>query len=298
MHKIVLATVVAMVLGGSVLVGPARAQGDGIPISIVAAENCYGDIARQLAGPVAEVTSILSNPDEDPHLFEVNASVARKISGARLVIYNGIDYDPWMARLLRATTQASARQVIVVADLAGRKSGDNPHLWYDPSAMLVLAKRLSSDLAGADPVHAQAYQRRLQSFSNSLAVLDTRIAELRRKYAGTPVTATEPVFGYMATALGLEMRNQRFQVAVMNNTEPRGSDTAAFESDLRKRLVKVVIYNSQATDTAVQRLLRLAGQFHIPVVGGTETEPGGMTYQDWMTAQLDALDKALSAPAQ
>jgi len=274
---------------------PARAQENGAPINIVAAENFYGDIAKQLAGPNAAVTSVLSNPNEDPHLFEVNSSVARKISSARIVIYNGIDYDPWMSKLLRATT-ADTRRVIVVADLAHKKSGDNPHLWYEPSTMLLLGRMLSSDLADADPAHKEEYERRLQAFINSFTVLDIRIADLRKKYAGTPVTATEPVFGYMATALGLKMRNERFQLAVMNNAEPRASDTAAFESDLKNHMVRVLLYNSQATDTAAQRLLRLARQFQIPVVGVTETEPAGKNYQDWMIAQLDVLDKALSVP--
>ena len=58
---------------------------------------------------------------------------------------------------------------------------------------------------------------------------------MKHAYAGTPVTATEPVFGYMAAALGLTMLNQRFQLAVMNDTEPSARDVAAFEHDLRDR---------------------------------------------------------------
>jgi hypothetical protein len=64
------------------------------PIKIVAAENVYGDIAKQIGGPNVTVTSILSNPDQDPHLFEVSPSVARDVSAAGILIYNGIDYDP------------------------------------------------------------------------------------------------------------------------------------------------------------------------------------------------------------
>ena len=114
------------------------------------------------------------------------------------------------------------------------------------------------------------------------------------RYAGTEVTVTEPVFGYMADALGLKMRNQRFQLAVMNNTEPRPSDVIAFENDVKTRKVKVLIYNSQTTGTASQRLLSIARESHVPVVGVTETEPPGLRYQDWIMQQLEALDKALS----
>jgi zinc/manganese transport system substrate-binding protein len=120
---------------------------------------------------------------------------------------------------------------------------------------------------------------------------------MKRRYAGLPVTATEPVFGYMATALGLSMRNQRFQLAVMNDTEPSAADTAAFERDLKTHKVRVLLYNKQASDSAVERLLGIARAAKIPVVGVTETEPAGMTYQQWMLSQLAALDAALATPA-
>ena len=101
----------------------------------------------------------------------------------------------------------------------------------------------------------------------------------------------------MAAALGLKMLNQRFQLAVMNDTEPSARDVAAFEHDLRGRAVRVLLYNSQASDNAARRLVRIAGQSHLPVVGVTETEPAGKTWQQWMLDQLDALDTALSKPA-
>jgi zinc/manganese transport system substrate-binding protein len=261
--------------------------------SIVAAENFYGDVARQLAGPNAKVTSILSNPDEDPHLFEASPSVARALASATIAVYNGLDYDPWMAKLLGASSSA-ARQTIVVADLVHKQTGSNPHLWYDPATMAAYAQALSADLIANDPARQSDYEARLQSFLASLHPLQDRVAALRAKYAGTPVTATEPVFGYMAAALGLDMRNERFQLAVMNDTEPSASDVAAFEADLRQHRVKLFIYNSQATDTAAQRLLRIAQEEKVPVIGVTETEPKGRDYQHWMLGQIDQLDKALS----
>ncbi len=263
------------------------------PIAIVAAENFYGDVAAQLGGPQVGTTSILSNPDADPHLFEASPSVARALSAARIVVYNGADYDPWMARLLGAARSAG-RRVIVVADLMHTKPGSNPHLWYDPAAMAQAAEAIAAALAAADPAHRTEYEQRLQSFLLSLQPLHAKIAALRRRYAGTAITATEPVFGYMAEALGFVMRNRRFQLAVMNNTEPSASDIAAFETDLRQHRVKVLIYNSQATDPAAQRLLRIARASNVPVVGVSETEPAGHTYQSWMLGQLDALDTALS----
>lgn len=263
------------------------------PMPIVAAENFYGDIAQQIGGADVTVRSILSNPNEDPHLFEVSPSVGRNVSAARILIESGADYDPWMAKLLQAA-RGRGRQTIVVAALIGKHPGDNPHIWYDPATMLVLAKTLAAELAADDPAHELAYERRLARFRASIQPIEARIATLRGKFSGTPVTATEPVFGYMFAALGMRVRNIAFQMAVMNNTEPGASDVAAFENDLRTHKVRLLVYNSQATDPVATRMQQIAKQSHVPIVGATETEPPGKTYQAWMKSELDALEHALA----
>jgi zinc/manganese transport system substrate-binding protein len=262
------------------------------PIGIVAAENFYGDVAQQIGGPAVRVTSVLNNPNQDPHLFEASPAVARDVSAARIVIYNGADYDPWMERLLGAARN-SGRTTIVVAELVGKRPGDNPHIWADPATMLAFAKALADALSGADPAHQADYQQRLATFQNSVRPIQAKIAALRGRLAGTPVTATEPVFGYMLTALGMQVRNEPFQRAVMNNTEPSASDVAAFEGDLKAHKVRMLVYNSQASDPVAERMERLARASHVPIVGATETEPPGRNYQAWILGELDAVDRAL-----
>jgi zinc/manganese transport system substrate-binding protein len=267
-------------------------------IPVVAAENFYGDVVKQLGGDRVDVTSILSNPDQDPHLFEASPKTARALQHASLVVYNGADYDPWMAKLLAASTgkngtNGAMRTTIVAAELTGKKSGDNPHLWYDPATMPKVARAVNEALVAADPAHKSAYDANLAKFLASLKPMDTKVAELHGRYAGTPVTATEPVFGYMSDALGLAMRNARFQMAAMNDTEASAADIAAFERDLREKRVRVLIYNSQATEALTKRMLKLAQQSNVPTVSVTETEPAGNTYQTWMLTQLDALGAAL-----
>ncbi len=262
-------------------------------IAIVAGENVYSEVAGQLAGEHATVTSILNNPDQDPHLFEASPSVARRLATAAIVVCNGADYDPWMTKLLTATNSAD-RSIIVVADLVHWRPGHNPHLWYDPATMPIYATALVARLSERDPARKSDYDQRLQAFLASLQPLDARIAALRGRHGGAAVTATEPVFGYMATALGFVMRNERFQLAIMNNIEPRASDVAAIENDLRGRSVRLLLYNRQATDATAQRLVRMAERSKVPVVGVTETEPIGKTYQEWMMSELDAIDQALS----
>ena len=262
------------------------------PVRIVAAENVYGNIAEQIGGPNVAVSSILSNPNQDPHEFEASASTARRVADAALVIYNGADYDPWMAKLLSAS-RVRSRHVIEVAQLVDKRAGDNPHIWYDVAAISALTKVLADTLSEIDPVHRTEFAERHAAFERSMRPLVERIAELRKGYAGSAVTATEPVFGYMADALGLKMRNGRFQLAVMNGTEPSARDIAAFEKDLRSRSVKVLFYNSQTSGALADRMRTIATDAGVPIVGVTETEPQGMTYQQWMTSQLDALARAL-----
>ncbi|PPK42164.1 zinc/manganese transport system substrate-binding protein [Trinickia symbiotica] len=279
------------VLAALSLSGPALAQA-AKTINVVAAENFYGDVVSQLGGKHVEVTSILSNPDQDPHLFEASPKTARALQHADLVVYNGAAYDPWMDKLLAASKSAK-RTTIVAAALVGKKSGDNPHLWYDPRTMPAVARAVVKALDDKDPANKADYDANLTKFLESLKPIDDKVAELKSRFHGTPVTATEPVFGYMSDAIGLAMRNDRFQLAIMNDTEPSASDVAAFENDLKTKQVHALIYNSQAIEAITKRMLKLAHQSHVPTVSVTETQPARTTFQQWMLSQLDELSAAL-----
>lgn len=262
------------------------------PVKVVAAEKVYGDIAEQIGGASVAVVSILTHPTQDPHEFDAGAATARLIADAKLMIYNGADYDPWAAKLVSASRSRS-REVIEVARLVHNAPGTNPHVWYDTATVSALAAALSARLTRLDAEHGPDYAGRLATFETAMAKLREKIAAMRVKHAGTAVTATEPVFDYMADALGLKMRNARFQLAVMNGTEPSAASIAAFERDLRTRTVKVLFYNTQTGQALAGRMLTIARESGVPVVSVTETEPEGQRYQEWMASQLDALDRAL-----
>ncbi|RKP59016.1 metal ABC transporter solute-binding protein, Zn/Mn family [Pararobbsia silviterrae] len=265
-------------------------------VPVVAAENFYGDVATQIGGDHVAVKSIMSNPDQDPHLFETSPSTARDLSSARIVLFNGAAYDPWMQKLLSASPRPG-RVLIEAGALVGAKDGDNPHLWYHPATMPAVAKAYADALKQADPSSGADVDARLTAFLASLAPINAKIASMRAKYAGIPITATEPVFGYMADAIGLDVRNRRLQTAVMNDTEPTASDLAAFEQDLRNRRVEVLIYNAQVSDEMTRKMLAIAKASGVAIVSVTETEPHGVNYQTWMSEQLDALDAALAKQA-
>jgi zinc/manganese transport system substrate-binding protein len=272
------------------------ASGEDAKLGVVAAENFYADIVRQIGGDRVEVASILNNPNQDPHLFETTPTIVRQIAAAQIVIFNGAGYDSWMGKLLESAPRAD-RTVVAVAELVNKKEGDNPHLWYEPSTMPTVARSLAGAFSRSDPAHAADYAARLQAFIGSLDRVNRKIEEIRAKYAGVAVTSTEPVFGYMASALGLKVHNERFQTAVMNDTEPSARDIAAFEDDLKEHKVKLLLYNKQTSTKLTQGMLDVAHRSNVVVVGVTETEPMGMSYQDWMLSQLEDLQKALAQPS-
>jgi zinc/manganese transport system substrate-binding protein len=267
-------------------------------IKIVAAENFYGGVAKQIGGDEVSVTSILTNPNQDPHEFTSDAATAKAVADADIVIYNGLGYDGWMDKLLGVAGK-KGRIVIRVEDLIGAKDGDNPHIWYWPSTMPLLAQRLWLALEKSLPEEAQGpVLKRLQAFLESMKPVFHETTVIESKYEGTTVTATEPVFGYMAKALGFKMLNYDFQVNIMNDTEPSAAQTAAFEKSLNPKTVKLLFYNKQVTDPTTERLKKLAIAADVPIVGVTETQPAdAKNYADWMLSELHAVEKALKYPA-
>lgn len=253
------------------------------PLQIVAAENFYGGVAKQVV-PDAQVTSILSNPNQDPHEFQTDPATAVAVAGADIVIYSGIGYDDWMARLL-ASGGKPGRITINVSELIGAKSGDNPHIWYDPQTMPALVAKLAEilKLPSAE-----------EEFSETMNPLLEKIASLQPRTKGISVTATEPVFGYMASALGFEMLNYDYQLATMNDTNPSFQQIADFEQSLRSRTAKILFYNNQVSDPSTEQMRAVAVQSGVPVIGVSETQPADAAgYVAWMLAQLDEVAKVL-----
>ena len=265
-------------------------------LTIVAAESSYGVIAQAVGGPYVEVRSIIRNPDVDPHEFEASPRTAREVAGASIVVMNGLGYDAWMSRML-AANPSGARQVIVAADLERARllPDGNPHVFYDTRVAGAVAARLEASLAQRDPAHAAEYAGRLRAFRAGLAQVDARVAQLRARYPGLRVTATEPVYGYMLRALGWSSLGESFQFNVMNGTEPAPAVVARYEDDLRQGHVALLFYNRQVSSPLARRMQQVAGSAGIPSVGVDEFIGPGMGYAQWLLAGLDAADAALRA---
>jgi zinc/manganese transport system substrate-binding protein len=266
-------------------------------IRVVAAENEYGNVAAQVGGPFVAVTSIESNPDTDPHTYEVNASVARSIGSAGVVIQNGLGYDSFMDGIEAASSPAG-RRVIDVQKLLGRPaSTPNPHLWYDPATMPAVAGALASDLAALQPAHAGYFRAAAARFDASLSPWLAALAAFRSQRRGTPVATTEPVADYMLAAAGADnLTPFSFQADIMNGVDPAPQDVTIETSLLRDRRVRVLVYNQQVTDSVTAGFVKTAERAGVPVLGVYETMPGpGYDYQSWMLAEVNDLRAAVAS---
>jgi zinc/manganese transport system substrate-binding protein len=266
-------------------------------ITAVGAENEYANVISQVGGKYVRVSAIMSNPNTDPHTFEASASVARLVSGAQLVVQNGVGYDTFMDTIDNAAP-SSSRKVIVVQDLLGLPTDTpNPHLWYKPSTMPAVANAIAAGLAAIQPAHAAYFKANAAAFIGSLTAWDNAIAAFRAKYPNTPVATTEPVADYMLQAVGADnMTPWAFQADIMNGTDPSAQDVAVERSLFTQHQVKVFLYNQQVTDSLTESFITLAHANGIPVVGVYETMPvPGYNYQSWMLAEVQDLQKAVAS---
>jgi zinc/manganese transport system substrate-binding protein len=266
-------------------------------INAIGVENEYANVLGQIGGRYVHVSSILNNPNTDPHTFEASPSVAREVSSAELVVENGVGYDSWMSKILSASPN-SKRKVITVQNVLGLPdSTPNPHLWYDPKTMPAAAKAMTADLSALQPAHKAYFQANLAKFDKSLDPWLAAIAQFKAKYPGTPVATTEPVADYMLQAAGTDnLTPFTFQADIMNGVDPTPQDVSLENSFFTQHKVKVFCYNQQVVDSLTTSIRQTALKAGVPVVGVYETMPTpGYDYQSWMLAEVQALQKAVAS---
>jgi zinc/manganese transport system substrate-binding protein len=274
--------------------GDSRALAAGV-IKAVGAENEYADVISQIGGKYVEVDAVESDPNTDPHTFELSPAVAAQIAKAEIVVKNGVGYDSWADKIIAATPN-SKRKVMDVQHLLGLPNNTpNPHLWYDSKTMPAVAKAVADDLSKLAPAQVSYFQANLKKFDESLKPWTAAIASFKARYGGTPVAVTEPVADYMLQAIGCDIDTPfSLQAAIMNGTDPSPQDVSTQNALFSGHKVKVFVYNQQVTDSLTQSFLSLARKKGLPVVGVYETMPTGYHYQSWMVAEVEAMRKAVA----
>ena len=270
--------------------------GSGKVIQVVAAENFWGSIAGQLGGSHVQVHSIITNPDTDPHSYEPTAADARTVTTAQFTIVNGIGYDAWADKLL-STNPGSGRTELKVGDLVGIKPGGNPHRWYSPDNVHQVIEAITAGYKKIDPADSAYFDQQKTAFeTQALAQYNQVISDIKAKYAGTPIGASESIVTPLAEGLGLKMLTpESFLDAMSEGTDPTAADKAAIDQQIRTKQIKVYVYNSQNSTPDVGAQVNLAKSEGIPVATVTETlAPAGDTFQQWQVAELQGIEAALA----
>lgn len=264
-------------------------------ISVVAAENFYGDLTRQLGAGHVSVVSILSDPNVDPHEYESSVQNAVAVSKAQLVIQNGDGYDTWMDKLLAASPNSN-RIVVVAADFADHKLPDNPHVWYGIDNIRTIAGAITTALEKIDPADRPSFEAAQSTFQQSLTPIQQKMDALKAKYAGTPVGLTETIYLYQTGPMGLNVLTPlEYEKAIAEGNDPPADTVVTTNDQVNQHAIKVLIYNVQTVTPLTTNLQDAAKKNNIPIVPVSETMPPGKTYQSWMLDQLNALQQALGS---
>jgi zinc/manganese transport system substrate-binding protein len=262
-------------------------------LNVVAAENFYGNVTMQLGGSHVNVTSILSDPNVDPHEYTSNAQTAAKIAQADLVIENGLGYDDWMDKLLSGSPNPN-RIVLTGGKLAAHPLPDNPHVWYGINNMPSIAQGITNALKKLDSADASTFDSNLATFEQSLTPLQQKIDNINAKYKGTPVALTETIYLYQSQPEGLNVLTPfEFMKAVAEGTDPPADTVTSINNSINQKQAKILIYNVQTVTPITTNVQNEAKAHNIPIVPVSETMPPGKTYQTWMSDQLDVLASAL-----
>jgi len=265
-------------------------------LRVVAAESSWGSLAAQLGGRHAQVTSVIANPAADPHDYEPTAVDARAVAEARLVIENGVGYDPWAAKLV-AASPTPGRLTVDVGNLVGVRSGGNPHRWYSPADVRRVIAAVTAAYVRLDPTHASYFRaRETRLEQDGLSRYRQLLATIGRRYRGVAVGASESVFAPLAQALGLKLVTPpSFLRATSEGADPSAADLAEIARQVVRRQIAVWVVDSQNSTPDVARITAAARARGIPVVAITETlSPATASFQSWQVRQLQALAAALA----
>lgn len=283
-----------VLLGLSGCGAPPTVGGSGGALQVIAGENFWGSIAAQLGGSRVAVTSIVTNPNTDPHVYESSSADARAFATADYVILNGAGYDDWGGKLLSGNP-SSSRKVLTISDLLQKRSGDNPHFWYAPDSVGSIADRITADYQLLDPGDSSYFAQQRQAFGSALKPYHDAITSVRSTYGGAPVGSTESIFVYLALALGVDLVSPSpFMQAISDGNDPPAQSVAQFQEQISRRSIKLLVYNTQTSTPITENLKQLAVRNGIPVVGISETiQPASASFQDWQLAQLTSIRSAL-----
>ena len=290
MKKIIIAlsAIVVIVIGVALFRGNSSSSSNQ-KITIVASTDFYAEIAKTVVGEHGTATAIIKDANVSPEDYEPTTTVAKKVSGADIVLANGLGYVAWLNKL--AKTSKNTKLIRVGEDVLNKKTGVNPHLWNDPETMSKTANYLATELGKKDPKNRDYYKKNAKKYVASLKPVNDLITKISKKADGQTVAQTEPVFEYMLDALGYKIMDTDFSEAIEEGNDPSPATLAALKSAITNHKIAFFVNNTQTSSSTVSNLIDLAKKNDIPVVNVTETIPNGENYVSWKLKELKAIEK-------
>ena len=264
------------------------------PLQVVASFSLLADMVATVGGD-AVVVHALVGPDADAHAFTPAPADAQRLAQAGLVVVNGLGFEGWIDRLVRAS--GSKAPVLVASQgIAVRRIGKvtDPHAWQSLVAAQRYTENIRVALVAARPAQAAAIDARAAAYTRQLAALD---AGVRARLAAIPadqrkLVTSHDAFGYMADAWGLDMRAAQGWTSA---GEASAADVARLIRQLRAQRVRAMFVENISDPRLVQRIAHEAGA----TLGGTlysdALSPPGTRADSYLKLMAHNADTVLAA---
>jgi zinc/manganese transport system substrate-binding protein len=277
--------------------GPVHAQEK---LKVVASFSILGDLVKNVGGDRIELTTLVG-PNSDAHVYAPSPADARKLADAKVVFVNGLGFEGWIERLVKAS---GTRAPIVTATTGitprhtdeGARDKIDPHAWQSVANAKVYVANIRDALAKADPAgrnahaaNAKAYVARLDALDAEVKAAVARIAPERRK-----VITAHDAFGYFGAAYGIEFIAT---VGVSTDSEASARDVARIIGEIRRRKIPAVFLENVSDPRLIKRIAEETGAAVGPRVysDALSDEAGGAaTYIDMMRHNMKAFAAALA----
>ncbi|MUH59638.1 metal ABC transporter solute-binding protein, Zn/Mn family [Bifidobacterium canis] len=273
-----------------------QSSGNSSVITVIASANQWGSLAKELGGKYVDVTSILNSTNTDAHDYEPTTNDISKFQHAQVAIVNGAGYDEWASK---ATEQSNAI-VINAADEGGKKTGDNPHVWFSAEVRNKTADAITAAYIKLMPAQKAEFEKLNKQWHTEENELEADLKKISQENGKIPYGATEAVADYLMQDMGMEDKTpQGYKNATSNESEPTASDIKSFTDALKNGDMDMLIQNSQEESPLSQQLVSAADSGNIPVIDITEQMPSKYsTLTEWMKAIAKQVQEAEAKSAK
>jgi len=263
-------------LAALLLAGPAAAQDR---LKVVATFSIVGDMVKNVGGDRVDFTTLVG-PNADAHVYSPSPTDARKLADAKLIVVNGLGFEGWIERLVKAS--GSKAPIVVaangvkprrVADGHDHSHGSDPHAWQSVANVKLYVGNIRDGLIAADPTGKAAYEANATAY---LAKLDALDREVRDAVAKIPadrrrVITTHDAFGYFQDAYGLEFIAPQ---GVSTESEASAKDVARIIAQIKRQKIPAIFMENISDPRLLKR-----------IADETGAKAGGTLYSDALTDQ-------------